>query len=339
MESISCSICLDILKDPVTTACGHSYCMVCIEGCWDQDDPKGVYLCPQCRHIFSPRPVLSKNTLLAELVQKIEKTGHQAWSYVECDACTGTKPKAVKSCLVCMASYCETHLQLHNELNPGNRHKVIDATEKLQEKICPHHDKLMEVYCRTDQQCICYLCTMDDHKAHDIVSIASERKDKQAQLQDHKTQCHQRIQQRERKMQELRTNVDSLKRSAQAAVEDSELIFTELIRLLERRRTEVKELIRAREKAEVNRVEALLKRLEQEVSELRRADSELEQLSLTEHDLHFLQMFQPQPLPPGSGTLSAIHINPLLSFKDLRTFTSKLRKKLQDTCTEEMGHV
>ncbi|XP_042564133.1 tripartite motif-containing protein 29-like [Clupea harengus] len=209
---------------------------------------------------------------------------------VECDICTERKLKAVKSCLDCLFSYCETHFKAHNDLNPGREHAVIDATGQLQERICSRHEKVFEIFCRTDQSCICYLCMVDEHKGHDTVSAAAERTDKQRQLGPTQQRIQQRIHERENELQELRKAVETLKSSAQTAVEDSERTFTEMIRSIERRRSDVKEQIRAQEKAEVSRTEGLLKRLEQEIAELKRRDAELEQLSHTEDHIHFLKV-------------------------------------------------
>nr|XP_023660211.1 E3 ubiquitin/ISG15 ligase TRIM25-like [Paramormyrops kingsleyae] len=298
-NEFSCPICLDLLKDPVTIPCGHSYCMSCIMSCWDQEDHAGVYSCPQCRQTFIPRPVLGRNTILAEVVEKLKKTGLQAATPadhyagpgdVECDVCTGRKHKAVKSCLVCLASYCETHLQPHYESPAFKKHKLTDATRRLQDKVCSHHDKPLEVYCRTDQQCVCLLCVMDKHRGHDTVSAAAGREEIQKQMGKTQREFQQRIQMREKELQELREAVASITSSAQSAVEDSERIFTEMIRSIERRRSEVTEQIRDQEKAAVSQAEGDMERLKQEIDELKRRHSELEQLSHTEDHIHFLQV-------------------------------------------------
>ncbi|XP_045074367.1 tripartite motif-containing protein 16-like [Coregonus clupeaformis] len=345
-DQFCCSICLDLLKDPVTTACGHSYCMGCIKECWDQDDLKGVYSCPQCRETFTPRPNLRKNNMLAEMVEKLKKTGLQAApppalcyagpGDVACDFCTGTrKQKALMSCLACLASYCETHLQPHYESPAFKKHKLVKATAQLQEKICSHHDKLLEVFCRTDQQCICYLCTMDVHKGHDTVSAAAERTEKQRQLGMSQHKVQQRFQEREKELKELQQAVESLKRSAQAAVEDSDKIFTDLIRSIERRRSEVKELIRAQEKAQVSQAEGLLEQLEQEIAELRKISTELEQLSNREDHIHFLQSYQSLSGTSVSSDLPSIVVRPLQYFGDVSKTVSELREKLEDVLKGE----
>ncbi|KAJ8245115.1 hypothetical protein GJAV_G00275020 [Gymnothorax javanicus] len=343
-EQFVCSICLDLLKDPVTINCGHSFCMDCIKDCWDKDDHTGVYSCPQCRQTFTPRPVLGKNTILAEVVEKLKKTGLQAAppadcyagpGDVVCDICTGRKRKAVKSCLACLASYCESHLQPHYESPALKKHKLVKATGDLQEKICSLHDKLLEIYCRTDQQCICYLCILDEHRSHDTVSAAAERTEKQKQLGATQSKFQQRIQEREKELQDLRQAVQSLKLSAQAAVKHSERIFTELIRSIERRRSEVKELIRDQEKAEVSRAEGLLERLEQEIAELRRRDAELEQLSHTEDHIHFLQSCQSVCAPPEPGDIPSITVCLDDSFEAVRKSVSELKEQLEDVLKSE----
>uniref|UniRef100_A0AAZ3RG00 RING-type domain-containing protein n=1 Tax=Oncorhynchus tshawytscha TaxID=74940 RepID=A0AAZ3RG00_ONCTS len=83
MDSISCSICLDLLKDPVTIPCGHSYCKGCIKEYWSLDDQKGIHSCPQCRQTFTPRPALNRNIMLAELVEKL-KTDFKTVPSVSC---------------------------------------------------------------------------------------------------------------------------------------------------------------------------------------------------------------------------------------------------------------
>lgn len=42
-EAFLCSVCLDLLRDPVTILCGHSYCEPCIQVHWDQEGEKTPY--------------------------------------------------------------------------------------------------------------------------------------------------------------------------------------------------------------------------------------------------------------------------------------------------------
>ncbi|MGH0139058.1 UNVERIFIED_CONTAM: hypothetical protein FKN15_068142 [Acipenser sinensis] len=324
-DQFSCPVCLEILKDPVTTACGHSYCMGCIKNCWYQADHTGVYSCPQCRKTFNPRPVLRRNTMLAEVVEKLKKTGLNpppAQSYagpgdVPCDFCTGRKFKAVKSCLTCLASSCETHVKPHSEVTPLKRHKLVTAIGNLEQKLCAEHQRLCEVFCRTGQTCICWLCADKEHKSHDTVLTEIER-------MENKLKCIS-----------TETSLQAA-RSACLEIKESEKIFTELIRSIEKIHTEVIELIGANENAAVNQAEGLMKKLEQENAELRRRNAELRQLSETEDHIHFLQNFQPFCAPPEAGDLPSVTVNTDISFGAVRKAVSHLKDHIEDFCKGEL---
>ncbi|XP_053177186.1 tripartite motif-containing protein 16-like [Scomber japonicus] len=347
-ESFSCSICLDLLKDPVTTTCGHSYCMSCIKGFWDGEDQKKIYSCPQCREAFTPRPVLKKNTMLAALVEQLKKTGLQAAPAdhcyagpedVACDFCTGRKLKAFKSCLQCLASYCENHLQSHYESPTFKKHKLVEPSKKLQENICSRHDEVMKIFCRTDKKCICYLCTMEDHKGHDTVPAAAERTERQRELEVSRLNIQQRIQDREKDVKLLQQEVEAVSRSADKAVEDSEKIFTQLIRLLQKRSSDVKQQIRSQQETEVSGVKELQEKLQQEITELKRKDAELKQLSHTEDHNQFLHNYPSVSQLSEPTDSSSINIRPLRYFEDVTAAVSELRDKLQDILRDEWTNI
>ncbi|XP_067341224.1 tripartite motif-containing protein 16-like [Channa argus] len=347
-DTFSCSICLDLLKDPVTIPCGHSYCMKCIKRFWDEEDGKKLHSCPQCRQTFTQRPVLVKNTMLAVLVEELKKTGLQAAPAdhcyagpedVSCDVCTGRKLKALKSCLVCLASYCENHLQPHYESPTFQKHKLVEPCKKLQENICSRHDEVMKIFCRTDQQCICYLCSMDEHRGHDTVSAAAERTERQTELEGSRQKLQQRIQDREKEVKLLQQEVEAISLSADKAVEDSEKIFTELIRLMDKRRSDVKQQIRSQQETEVSRVKELQEKLEQDITELKRKDASLEQLSLTEDHIQFVHSYPSLSALSEPTDSTSINIRPLRYFEDVTVAVSELRDQLQDVLRETWTHV
>ncbi|CAI5678098.1 unnamed protein product [Oreochromis niloticus] len=343
-----CSVCLDLLKDPVTIPCGHSYCMNCIKSFWDGEEKKKIYSCPQCRQTFTARPVLVKNTMLADLVEELKKTGLQAAPAdhcyagpedVACDVCTGRKMKAFKSCLVCLASYCEKHLQPHYDSPTFKKHKLVEPSKKLQENICSRHDEVMKMFCRTDQQSICYLCSVDEHKGHDTVSAAAERTERQRELEVSRQNIQQRIQDREKDVKLLQQEVEAINQSADQTVEHSEKIFTELIHLIQKRSSDVKQQIRSQQETEVSRVKELEEKLEQEITELKRKDAELKQLSHTEDHIQFLHNYPSLSALSESTDSSSINIRPLSYFEDVTAAVSEVRDKLQDILREEWTNI
>ncbi|XP_073349849.1 bloodthirsty-related gene family, member 2 isoform X2 [Pagrus major] len=69
-----CSLCRDIFTSPVTIPCGHSFCLSCLCRYWGRHQSK---YCPHCKRVFTDRPDLSVNRILADVSDNYRKTRPQ----------------------------------------------------------------------------------------------------------------------------------------------------------------------------------------------------------------------------------------------------------------------
>ncbi|XP_047434365.1 zinc finger protein RFP-like [Mugil cephalus] len=316
-DQFLCSICLDVFTDPVTTSCGHNFCKHCITEHWDTTDR---YRCPLCTEIFYTRPQLKINTFISEMVTQFRHEAQQKTSSSEqqaakpgevpCDVCTGTKLKALKSCLVCLLSYCDSHLEPHLTMSRLKRHQLIHPVDNLEDRMCRKHDKPLELFCKTDQTCVCMLCSVLDHKTHEFVPLKEEYEGKKAELEKTEDEIQRMIQKRRLKIEEMKESVKMSKVAADREKAEGVQVFTTLKESVERGLDQLIKEIEDKQKTTEKQAEGFIKDLEQEVSELMKRSSVVKQLSRSEDHLHLLQSFSSLKAAPPTKDWTEVSVRP-----------------------------
>ncbi|KAK3545956.1 hypothetical protein QTP70_016983, partial [Hemibagrus guttatus] len=185
-------------------------------------------------------------------------------------------------------------------------------------------------------RCVCQFCTEGDHKNHNTVPTEEESRERKTQLVKSQTDVQQMIQDRLKKIKEIKHSLDQSKRSTEKEKADSVEVFTALIRSIERSQTELLEVMEEKQKAAERQAEGLIKELEQEITVLKRRDTELEQLSHTEEHLHLLQIYSSMCSPPHTKNWTEISINTGLSGDTVRTTLSQLQQTLNEKLTKTL---
>ncbi|XP_034072644.1 E3 ubiquitin-protein ligase TRIM39-like [Gymnodraco acuticeps] len=334
-DQFLCSICLDVFTDPVSTPCGHNFCKACISQHWDTKVP---YQCPNCKKLFHTKPEMLVNTFISEMAAQFRQSAQQKASSssserqvvkpgeVPCDVCTGTRLKALKSCLVCLESYCETHLTRAGL----KKHQLINPEENLESRMCVKHDKLLELFCKTDQVCVCVLCTVSDHKTHDVVPLKEGYEGKKAELGKTEAETQQMIQKRRLKIQEMNRSVELSKEGADREIADGVQVFTALKKSVERSQAELMDTIKEKQRETEEQAEGFIKELEQEVSELKKRSSEVEQLSRSEDQLHLLQGFRSLNAAPPTKNWTEVRVRPPSYEGTVRRAVTQLEEMLSN---------
>ncbi|XP_058251519.1 E3 ubiquitin-protein ligase TRIM39-like [Hemibagrus wyckioides] len=342
-DQLQCPICLDVFTDPVSTSCGHNFCTICLKEFWDSSSH---CQCPVCKTSFPKRPELCVNTFISALAAPFKKsvqvksctTADQLpfkTKKVLCDSCTEEKLEALKSCLHCGVSYCNTHLMPHKTTAKLMKHKLIDPVKNLEDYICQKHERPLELFCRDDQMCVCQFCTEGEHETHNTVPLEKEIGERKILLGKTQTEVQQMIQERLKKMEEIKHSVKLNKKNREKEKADAVEIFSNLMSCIERNQAELLEVMEEKQKAAERRAEEFIKELKQEITELKRRNTELAQLSHTEDHLHLLQIYPSLCRPPHTQDWTDITINTHLSVETLRRSLSQL----QETFREEMEKI
>ncbi|XP_060771814.1 E3 ubiquitin-protein ligase TRIM39-like [Neoarius graeffei] len=326
-DQLQCSICLDVFTDPVSTSCGHNFCMICLKEFWDSSSH---CQCPVCKMDFLQRPELHVNTFISELAGQFKRDCPSKTKKVLCDFCNEKKLEALKSCLHCGVSFCNTHLMLHKTTPKLMKHKLMDPVENLEDYICQKHERPLELFCRDDQTRVCQFCTEGEHRTHSTVPIEEEIRDNKVELWMVHAVVQQMIQERLKKIEETRQTVELNKKNIEKDKAYGVEIFSALMRCMERNLAEQFEMMEETQNAAEMQAEEFVKELEQEITELKRRNTELEQISHTEDHLHFLQIYPSLCSPPHTQDWTDITIYPHLSVATLR------RKILQEVLNKEM---
>uniref|UniRef100_A0A3B5LLI3 Uncharacterized protein n=1 Tax=Xiphophorus couchianus TaxID=32473 RepID=A0A3B5LLI3_9TELE len=211
---------------------------------------------------------------------------------ISCDECTGLKLKAVKSCLVCLASYCETHLKPHLMTKGLKKHQLLEPVENLEARMCSYHNKPLELFCRTDQTFTCMLCTLLDHKEHDYLPLSEEAGQKRSVLRGTEETLNRRIQERQGKMQDLRHTSRLNQEAADGKAAVGLQVFTDLKRILENGSDELLGNIKIRQVTAERLTERLIAELGQEVKVLMQSSGNVQELSSSDDHAHVLRMVE-----------------------------------------------
>ncbi|XP_061433996.1 E3 ubiquitin/ISG15 ligase TRIM25-like [Lethenteron reissneri] len=311
-SELSCPICLGTFDCPSTLSCGHSFCLRCLDGAWER---ASSFICPQCRAAFPERPQLKRNVALTNLVEQLRVAERMA-GVVFCDTCDDGETPAVKTCLRCEMSLCESHLKPHLTNPRLMDHVLVAPIVSLEERRCQQHGDPYRFFCKQDERLACMVCTIaGDHISHQVITLEKEHETRKSGVEEETRGV-------EEKRKKAEVSVGQMK-AARKDVQDSMAQtkvriageFTRMRATLNEDERAALDRVDVKGRELLSRIEENITHYEHKISELQAAATRLRALQEERDSLTFLQGHMkkterterpPPPAPPSDLTLGDV---------------------------------
>ncbi|XP_070553604.1 E3 ubiquitin-protein ligase TRIM56-like [Ptychodera flava] len=240
-DFLTCCICFEKFSDPKQLDCLHSFCLHCLVGYVEKNGHfRQAPKCPVCRAPFRlPKDGargLRDNFFVAGICETMNAYSRSIDKSVKisCSGCDEVlHNQSASYCLQCGGFLCENCLRHHQRMKATKEHQFIGQRELKDVKswatsrphlisVCKNHrEEMVKLYCKECEVPACVLCSLQDHRGHDVIDIAvageESRNDVDALLTTAQTDVS--------KIQFL---IDGARRVKQSLAENKEKTLTEI---------------------------------------------------------------------------------------------------------------
>ncbi|XP_030255930.1 tripartite motif-containing protein 65 [Sparus aurata] len=234
-SNLTCIICLERFRIPVTIPCGHTFCQACITMHWDTKSRCDIGpQCPICNEKFATRPILKRNVSLSVLTEAANSSSH--------------------SCR-----------ELHMRGSEGARAM----------QLCDRHKKPLVYYCRQDRTSVCCECGISTCESHDKVLLEAERETQELMLERKSKEVGKLIEETEKSMKDLAENIDQAKVTLQQTSTWVNVKFSTLMKILAEKQEATEHFIEVQQEGAISEAEAWLAELEERSKMLRESQGQI----------------------------------------------------------------
>ncbi|KAG9465951.1 hypothetical protein GDO78_017478 [Eleutherodactylus coqui] len=272
-ETLTCLNCQNTSADAGAVKGEHNFCWVCIDCVLDKQ--RGVSTPHECR---------AGERLVGE--RRIQEVGRHG-SFITCTYCVHASVPAVKSCVMCEASLCDTHLTVHSK---SPEHILIEPTTALRNRKCSVHKKILEYYCTSDATCVCVSCILfGDHRGHRVETFDVVSRRKKTRLKNDLKKLFSRSEETEKQRQTLQTQKAEVLGKTSGATERVTALFRQIRRQLDALEKKVLSEVSKQDEQMSVSVSKLIEQLELQKDELSQKMSYIEELCNKADPLVILQ--------------------------------------------------
>ncbi|XP_047464586.1 tripartite motif-containing protein 65 [Mugil cephalus] len=222
-QNLTCAICLERFRYPVTIPCGHTFCKNCITTHWDTKSKSDIGpQCPICNEKFTTRPVLKRNVSLSVLTEAPNSTGPS----------------------------CRESLVRGGE---GSRAMLL----------CDRHKKPLVYYCRQDKMSVCCECGISECGSHEKVLLEAERENQELLLERKNNEVGKLIEETQRSINDLAENISQAKVTLDQTSTWVNVKFSTLMKILAEKQEVTELFIQQQKEAAITEAEVRLVELEE----------------------------------------------------------------------------